>query len=175
MTQSSSCRVSSRISALEKPPFPDAADRCVHSFDLVAELLERAPVHDARRGRARSGWRTHAARPAWLPDRDVRRLTIHQDVPRNERTVVVLGRRPRPSRPAAEPGSRTVPRGGRGPATVSPARSRPIRTGWCRAPGWTCRGSRDRRDRSASSCPALSSCSIASCGRPSCNSAMPRL
>ena len=77
---------------LEKPPFPDAADRCVHSFDLVAEQLERAPVHD--RGAAvqvQAGIRVRHGEHGFL-DRGIRRLTIHQDVPRHERAVILLGR-----------------------------------------------------------------------------------
>ena len=64
MTQSLSCRISSRISALRNSPFPDAVDRGVDSVDLAAERLERAPVHERGAAVQVQAWRRRAARRA---------------------------------------------------------------------------------------------------------------
>ncbi len=141
MTQSLSCRISSRTSALRNSPFPDAADRRVDSLDLVAERLERAPVHDRGAAVHVQARRRRAARRAWLPG--LRHPSAR--APPACSTARARGRSasptPRPSPPAAGPGSRTAHRGGRGRATAPHVRSPPFRTEWCRARGSTCRGS----------------------------------
>ena len=99
MTQSLSCRVSSRISALRNRPSLMLSIDASTLLDLVAEQLERAPVHE--RGAAvqvQAGVRMRHGEHGFL-NRDIRRLTIRQDVPRNERAVVLLGRRLGPACP----------------------------------------------------------------------------
>jgi hypothetical protein len=83
----------------QEPAFRDAADRGVDSRDLAAVLLERMAVH--QRGAAvhvQAGIRMRQGEHRFL-DRGVRRLARHQEAPRNERAVVVLGRRLGPSGP----------------------------------------------------------------------------
>ena len=61
--------------------------------------LERAAVHD--RGAAvqvQAGVRMRHGEHGFL-NRGIRRLAIHQDVPRHERTVILLGRRLGPAGP----------------------------------------------------------------------------
>ena len=164
MTQSSSWRLSSRISALRnRPSRMLPIDASTLSIWLL-NRLERAPVHDGGAAvHVQAGVRMRHGEHGFL-DRGIRRLALHQHVPRHERAVVAAWPWPRPSLPAAEPGSRTVPRDGRGPVTVC-ARSKSADSNRI-VPSTRFDLSRIARSAGslAGSCPALSSCSIASCG-----------
>src|SRR5207249_11763866 len=77
---------------IEKLPLPDAANRCIDSLDLVAEQLERASITNRRatvklQGSVRMRYTNNNCLNC-----GIRRLTIHQDVPRHERAVILLGR-----------------------------------------------------------------------------------
>src|SRR2546430_8808678 len=79
-------------SRIEKLPLPDAANRCVDSLDLVAEQLEGASITNRRATvKLQGGVRMRCGKNDFL-NCGVRRLTIHQDVPRHERAVILLGR-----------------------------------------------------------------------------------
>ena len=108
-------------------------------------------------------------------DRGIRRLTLHQDVPRNERAVILLGRRLGPARPQQ--------------SLVRKRSSRRTRSSDCLArsklPDSNSMVPSTRFDLSRIASPAGSPAAqppglvqlldrFLSC-RPSCNSAMPRL
>src|SRR5260370_36866090 len=77
---------------IEKLPLPDAANRCVDSLDLVAEKLEGASITNRRAtGKLQCGVRMRYGKNDFL-NCGVRRLTIHQNVPRHELAVILLGR-----------------------------------------------------------------------------------
>ncbi len=76
---------------LEKTPFLDAVDRCAHLFELIAEEIKRATVFE--RGAAvqvQAGVRMRHGQHGFL-NRGIGGLALHQDVPRHERTVIVVG------------------------------------------------------------------------------------